>query len=97
MAVKRRAYSAEFKRHAVQLVISGKKSRSQIARELGVRHDLLYRWQKELAPQTITGSEPENASAADVRIHELEREVATLREEREILKKAAAFFAKEGH
>jgi len=97
MAVKRRAYTAEFKRQAVQLVLSGKKSRSQIARELGVRGDLLFRWQKAMAPQTITGSEPENGSSAQKRIHELEREVATLREEREILKKAAAFFAKEGH
>jgi transposase len=96
MATKKRAFSAEFKRQAVQLVLSGKKPRAQIARELGVRHDLLFRWQKALAPQTTTGNETENASAAEKRIRELERENATLREEREILKKAAAFFAREG-
>jgi transposase len=96
MAAKRRAYSAEFKRQAVQSVLSGKKPRHQIARELGIRADLLYQWQKALAPQTARQSEPLNASAQERRIHELEREVATLREEREILKKATAFFAKEG-
>jgi transposase len=96
MATKKRAFSAEFKRQAVQLVLSGKKSRSQIAREIGVRADLLFRWQKALAPQSTVGAETENASVADKRIRELEREVATLREEREILKKATAFFAKEG-
>jgi transposase len=95
MAGKKRAFTAEFKRHAVQLVLSAKKPRSQIARELGVRADLLFRWQKALAPRSTAGTEPENVSAADRRIRELERENATLREEREILKKAAAFFAKE--
>jgi transposase len=95
MAGKKRAFTAEFKRQAVQLVLSGKKPRSQIARELGVRGDLLFRWQKALAPRTIGGSESENASSSERRVRELEREIAILREEREILKKAAAFFAKE--
>ena len=95
MAGKKREYSPEFKRSAVRLVLSGKKPRSQIARELGVRGDLLFKWQRSLAPQSVAGSESENASVAERRIRELERENATLREEREILKKAAAFFAKE--
>jgi len=95
MAVKKRAFTAEFKRRAVQLVLSGKKPRSQIARELGVRSDLLFRWQKALAPRSTAASESENASSTERRIRELERENAILREEREILKKAAAFFAKE--
>ncbi|GAC1531428.1 MAG: IS3 family transposase [Chloroflexota bacterium] len=95
MAGKKRAFSPEFKQNAVQLVLNGKKPRSQIARELGVRSDLLFRWQKALAPKTTVAFEAENTSSAERRIRELERENATLREEREILKKAAAFFAKE--
>jgi transposase len=95
MAGKKRAFTAEFKRQAVQLVLSGKKPRSQIARELGVRADLLFKWQQALAPQSTAKFEPENVSSEQRRIRELEREIATLREEREILKKAAAFFAKE--
>jgi transposase-like protein len=56
----------------------------------GARADLLYQWQKALAPQTARESKALNSSAQEQRIHELEREVATLREEREILKKATA-------
>jgi len=95
MAEKKRAFTAEFKRQAVQLVLSGKKPRSQIARELGVRADLLFKWQQALAPKSTAKFESENVSSDQRRIRELEREIATLREEREILKKAAAFFAKE--
>ena len=95
MATKKREFTPEFKRNAVRLVLSGKKTRAQIARELGIRADLLFRWQRALAPQSTEASEPENLPAAERRIRELERENATLREEREILKKAAAFFAKE--
>ena len=95
MAGKKREFSPEFKRNAVRLVLSGKKPRSQIARELGVRADLLFKWQRVLAPTSVAEFESENLSVAQRRIRELERENATLREEREILKKAAAFFAKE--
>ena len=95
MSRKKREFSAEFKRNAVRLVLSGKKSRAQIARDLGVRADLLFRWQRALEPRSVAASEPENLSIAERRVRELERENATLREEREILKKAAAFFAKE--
>ena len=95
MSRKKREFSAEFKRNAVRLVLSGKKSRAQIARDLGVRADLLFRWQRALEPRSVAASEPENLSIVERRVRELERENATLREEREILKKAAAFFAKE--
>jgi transposase len=95
MAAKKRLFTAEFKRNAVQLVLRSKKPRSQIARELGIRGDLLFRWQRALAPKSTTDSEAENTTSSERRIRELEREIATLREEREILKKAAAFFAKE--
>ncbi len=94
MAVKKRAFSPEFKRNAVQLVLAGKKPRSQIARELGVRADLLFRWQKALAPKSTLDREPQNLSEEQRRIRQLEQENATLKEERDILKKATAFFAK---
>ena len=94
MAVKKRAYSPEFKRNAVQLVLAGKKPRSQVARELGVRADVLFRWQKALAPKTTSDDEPQNLSEEQRLIRQLEQENATLKEERDILKKATAFFAK---
>lgn len=95
MSGKKREFSSEFKRNAVRLVLSGRKTRAQVARELGVRADLLFRWQKALAPRSVAGSESDNVSTAERRIRELERELATVTEEREILKKAVAFFAKE--
>ena len=94
MAGKKRDFTPEFKQNAVRLVVAGKKTRAQIAREIGVRADLLYKWQRDLAPHTTPDAEPMNGLPAERRIRELERENATLREEREILKKAAAFFAK---
>ena len=94
MATKKRAFSEEFRRNAVRLVLAGKKSRAQIARELGVRADQLFRWQKALAPQSALDREPLNLSHEQRRIQQLEQEVETLKEERDILKKATAFFAK---
>jgi transposase len=94
MAAKKRTFSPEFKQNAVKLVLAGKKPRSQIAREIGVRADLLFRWQKEFAPDSAPESVPINSSSDKRRIRELERELETAREERDILKKAAALFAK---
>jgi len=95
MGAKKREFSPEFKRNAVQLVVAGKKTRTQIARELGIRADLLFRWQKTLAPKSTSHEEGQNVSEEQRRIRQLERENATLKEERDILKKATAFFAKE--
>lgn len=97
MGAKKREFSQEFKRNAVQLVLAGKRPRSEIARELGVRSSLLYVWQRKLAPASVQDSQPENVSEEQRRIRQLERENATLKEERDILKKATAFFAKEQH
>ena len=94
MGSKQRQFTLEFKREAVRAVVAGKKSRTQIALELGIRADLLMRWQQKLAPESVDG-EPKAPISDAERIRQLEREVAILREEREILKKATAFFAKE--
>lgn len=98
MGSKKRQFSPEFKREAVRAVLAGKKTRAQIGRELGVRADLLFKWQQQLAPGSTREAEPENKRSPEAdRIRQLEREVATLKEERDILKKATAFFAKEQH
>ena len=80
MARGRRQFSAEFKQEAVRLVDGGRPV-SEVARSLDVRTDLLRKWQRQFA------------TAEELR--RLRREVAVLREERDILKKATAFFAKE--
>jgi len=72
----------------------------QVGRELGVRPDLLRRWAREVDGRSgasgrdgFPGNGPPPGSEAEVR--RLQRENAVLRQERDFLKKAAAFFAKE--
>ena len=92
---KKRQFSLQFKREAVRAVLAGKKSRAQIALELGIRADLLCKWQKQFAPGSIESDGDMSTMTDSERIRQLERENAILKEERDILKKAAAFFAKE--
>jgi len=89
----RPAYPPEFKAEAVRLVGSSDRSLSRIAKDLGVADQTLRNWlqQAEIddgVRDALTPSEREE-------LRYLRREVRTLRQEREILKKAAAFFAKE--
>ena len=86
----RRRYTPEFKADAVRLATSASSTVAQTARDLGVGDTLLRTW--------ISASrEPRNDLSHDERteLAMLRREVRRLKEEREILKKAAAFFAKE--
>jgi transposase-like protein len=94
-APKRTMFSREFKLEAVRLVQSGKKTVSQIARELGVARQLLHTWVRE-AESDKADAFPGNGkrSAADAEIALLRKELAQAKEDNEILKKAAAFFAK---
>jgi len=99
----RRVFSAEFKMEAVRLMRERQKlgvSLSQIGRELGVGPDLLRRWAERLEqragrpPRDVfpgNGKLPE----AEEELRRLRRENAVLRQERDFLKHAAAFFAKE--
>ena len=90
----RRKFSPEFKADAVKLVQGGR-SVSSVAEDLGVSHSTLGRWAQQA--ETDAGRGPEGAltSTEKQELSELRREVKKLREEREILKKATAFFAKE--
>ncbi len=89
----RRKYTLEFKRSAVQLVNQQGYSISEAARSLGVDPQNIRFWLKQLAGEAGTAPTGEGAMAAEMR--RLRKENARLREERDILKKAAAFFAKE--
>ena len=92
----RRQFSREFKVEAVKLVIERGVAVAQAARDLDVHETRLRAWMRELTadPQQAFpgkgGMKPEQAE-----IERLRREVAKLKMERDILKKAAAFFAKE--
>jgi len=91
---KRRKYSDEFKREAVQLTNHPGVSKSQIARELGINPNMLGRWCREFK---TGGSQafPGKGHAHDEEVARLRRELARVKKERDFLKEAAVFFAKE--
>lgn len=86
-------YPEEYKQEAVRLVRSSNRPLSQIANELGVAWETLRKWvrQSDIDEGTLEGLSTDDHEE----LRRLRREVNTLRQEREILKKAAAFFAKE--
>jgi transposase len=86
-------YPEEFRREAVGLIRSGQRSLAEASKSLGVSQQTLRNWLRQAdvdagVAEGVTGEEREE-------LRRLRREVRVLREEREILKKAAAFFAKE--
>jgi transposase len=86
-------YPAEFKEEAVRLTRSSGKSVAQIARDLGVSFESLRHWVKQAAVDD--GSREGLTTDERSELTKLRRENQTLRQEREVLKKAAAFFARE--
>ena len=93
---KYRTYSKEFKLEAIRLAEESGKPVTVVARELGLRRNQIYKWREQLERKEESafpgsgrqaGLEAENAR--------LRRELKAAREEAEILKKAAAYFAKE--
>jgi transposase len=85
-------YTKEFKEEAVALVREQGYSVPEAARSLGIASNMLYRWKERFEAQ-LEGkvlSEDERDE-----LKHLRKEVKTLRMEKEILKKASAFFAKE--
>jgi transposase len=103
----RRNYSKAFKLEAVRLLELGEIPAAQLARELDIRRNLLYKWRDQFVskgehafagagrrarPAAGSGAAPETVAQENAR---LKRELAALREERDILKKAAAYFAAE--
>lgn len=90
----RRKYSDEFKLEAVNLVNQSGVSLKQVAEELGINAGMLGRWRKELGEH---GSKAfmGKGKARDEEMAALKRELARVKKERDFLKEAAAFFAKE--
>jgi len=89
-----KTYSAEFKERAVKLAVESEQSIAQTARELGVNENTLHTW-----IGTYHRTERQEQEVHDEHLYEelkrLRKENARLKEEREILKKAAAYFAQQ--
>jgi transposase len=91
---KRRKFSDEFKREAVGLTRQPGANVSQIARDIGVGGGILGRWRRELETaktKAFTGS----GVPRDQELATLKRELARVKKERDSLRDAAAFFARE--
>jgi transposase len=90
---KRRKFSAEFKRGAVDQTRQPGVSCAQVARELGIRDNLLTRWKRELEGSG-KGAFVGSGTARDEEVSRLKRELARVTKERDFLRAAATFFAK---
>lgn len=95
---RRRRFDKQFKIDAVGLIGVGGKNAAQVARELDINPEMLYQWKRKFQESGPVNAFPGNGklSAEDVEKRQLEREIARLREENEILKKAMGYFAKAG-
>lgn len=99
MRKQRQSFSREFKLEAVRMMEEGKKPPAELARELGLRRNQLYKW-KEKTDKHGSNAFPGAGRrlTSDPAMEEnarLKHELAKVKEENEILKKAAAFFARE--
>jgi len=90
---KRKKYTPEYRAEAVRLVEMADRPLAHVARDLGVRMQTLWQWVNQASAEQSKGGALTTAERQE--LSQLRREVARLREEREILKKATAFFAKE--
>jgi len=90
----RRKYSEEYKREAVALALQPDASIAEVARGLGINSGNLHRWIKEFeAPdkKAFTG----HGNPRDEEVAKLKRELAQVKKERDFLREAAAYFAKQ--
>jgi transposase len=94
---RRKRFGRQFKLDAVNLLTSGERPATEIARELGIDPNTLYRWKRELHD---AGSEAfpgkGHLPPVEEELRRLRRELAEVKEDREILKKHLAFFSKHG-
>lgn len=95
---KYREYSREFKLEALELLKRGNKSAGQLERELGITPGLLVKWRARYQIVEKEGQAPQigpsDMEAAKAEIRRLQRELANVEEEREILKKALNIFSR---
>ena len=92
---KRRAYSAEYKAEVVELIRKSGKSVGAVARELDLTETAVRRWVQQAEIDSGGGPAGALTTAEREELSQLRKRVRTLEMEREILKKATAFFAKE--
>ena len=91
----RRQFTDEFKSEAVRLTRESNRPVAQVARELGISDNVLYRWMTEQRRVESRGRTRQSVRIEQEELTRLKRENETLRKERDFLRRAAAFFARE--
>lgn len=91
---KRKGYSEEFKREAVQMTLAPGVTVRQVAKELGMNEGLLGQWKRKFLDHGEKAF-PGQGHARDEEMMKLKRELARVKKERDFLRDAAAFFARE--
>jgi transposase len=91
----RRQFTDAFKFEAIRLTRESGRPVAQVARELGISDNVLYRWKNEQRQVESQGCTRQAVRAEQDELTRLRRENETLRKERDFLKRAAAFFARE--
>ena len=95
MRNERKRYTEEFKREAVRLMESSEKLIAEIARDLGINDNNLYRWRGQYGPQSVGKAMGSNRNIGEMEAESkrLRREVEVLRHERDVLKRLCTFSA----
>ena len=94
MSGKRRTYSTEYKRQAVQMVTQQGLSVAEAARQLGIGENLLRNWKKAYDQQGEDAFPGQGKrTAQEEELHRLRQENLRLRQERDVLKKAVGYFS----
>jgi transposase len=92
---RRRKYDRQFKIEAVRLVTEDGRKATEVARNLGIHVNLIYLWKKQLSEDPMEAFPGlGNLKSSDAELRQLQRELADVKEERDILKKALAIFSK---
>ena len=95
MTKKQQKYTKEFKLETIELARTSGKKDSQLERELGLSRGCLYNWRKEVEREGVQAFPGKGRLKADDEyVRGLERELAIVQQEREILKKALAIFTR---
>ena len=96
---KTKAYSEAFRKQAVKLADQPDRTATDVAKELGIHPGQIYNWRTQfnkLSKGQFTVVDGTNYSKAEItEIRKLKKEIAQLKEERDFLKKATAYFAKD--
>jgi transposase len=92
--VRRRKFSDEYKREAVQMALQPGVTKSQVAQELGINANLLGRWCRDYQANGAAAF-PGQGKPRDEEMASLKRELSRVKKERDFLREAATFFARE--